>query len=83
MWVGEELGGRGRDGRGPEGTQEVTQSSPTMDVGVEAKEAGRLVLTVVVVGVGGLAERGAEGPDPRTLRGKELILPTTYQKSES
>ena len=82
MWVGEELGGGGRDGQGPEGTQEVTQSSPTMDQGLRP-ERGRLVLTVVVVGVGDLAERGAEGPDPRTLRDKEFILPTTYQKSES
>lgn len=38
MGVGEELGGGGRDGQGPEGTQEVTQSSPAMDAGVEARE---------------------------------------------
>ena len=83
MGVEEELGCGGRDGQGPEGTQEVTQSSPAMDAGVEAREGQTYPYCGHAGDGGGLAEWGAEGPDPRTLRDKEFILPTTYQKPES
>ena len=68
--------------RGQKGPKKSPRAHPPRTQGLRP-EWGRLVLTVVMVGVGDLTEKGAEGPDARTLRDKEFILPTTYQKSES
>lgn len=64
---------------GPEGTQEVTRSSPTIDSGVEAREGqARPYSDCGVVGGRGraLAEEGAEAPAPGPTWGRDSFPPS-------
>lgn len=84
MGVGEELGVGGRDGRGPDGTQEVTQSSPTMDAGVEASE-GQTYPYCGRGGDGGALQSGeqkAQTPGPSETRNSFSLPPTKNLKVE-
>ena len=84
MGVGEELGCGGRDGQGPEGTQDVTQSSPAMDAGVEARE-GQTYPYCGHAGEGGGLQSGeqrAQTPGPSETRSSFSPPPTKNLKVE-